>query len=117
MSFSHTGGNLGDEDTAINRAILSGDFSTPPPDLDEESAKEWAIAKTWNTVLQESAALAPRQIEGAKEIRDLMQLQMLLCPYRLSSESSLKQLDNETRAKMWEEAEASLVGWLDEHGF
>ncbi|KAG8156813.1 hypothetical protein KVR01_013418 [Diaporthe batatas] len=117
MSFTHTGGNLGDEGTAISRAILSGDFTSAPPELDEKSAKEWAIAKTWNTVLMESAALAPSQIEGVKEINDLMQFQMLLCPYQLCSDSALEGLDDETRDKMREQAEADLVEWLEKHGY
>jgi hypothetical protein len=117
MSFSHTGGNVGDEDTAISRAILSGDFTTPPADLDEGSAKDWELAKTWNTLLQESAAIAPSQIEGVNEIRELMRLQGLLCPYRLSSASALEELDEEERGKLREKAEADLVGWLEKHGF
>ncbi|KAH8742627.1 hypothetical protein F5883DRAFT_63305 [Diaporthe sp. PMI_573] len=116
MSFSYTGGNIGDDDTAINRAILSGDFTTPPGDLDKESAREWDLAKMWNTALQESAALSPSQIEGVNEIRDLMWLQMLLCPYRLSSASALEELDEEKRSELREKAEADLVGWLEKHG-
>ncbi|KAF9874042.1 Protein kinase-like domain protein [Colletotrichum karsti] len=117
ISFTHTGGNIGDYDIAINRAILSGDFTTPPADLHEESAKEWELAKTWNTVLQESAALAPSQIEGVDQIYNLMQLEMVLCPYRLSSARAVGELDNEEKARLRGKAEADLVGWLEKHGY
>lgn len=117
MSFSHTGGNVGDEDTDISQAILSGDFTTPPANLDEESAKEWELAKTWDTLLQESTALAPSQIKGVDEIHDLMRFQRLLCPYRLSSVSALEEIDDEKRIELRAKAEAGLLGWLEKHGF
>ncbi|GKT63060.1 Protein kinase-like domain protein [Colletotrichum tofieldiae] len=117
MSFSHTGGNVGDDDTAINQAILSGDFTTPPADLDKESLKEWELAKTWNSVLQESVALAPFQIDGVNQIRDLMRLQRFLCPYWLGSASVLEELDEVKRAELRVKAEADLVGWLKKHGY
>lgn len=117
MSFSHTGGNIGDEDTEITRAILSGNFTAPPANLDEESAKEWELAKKWNSLLQDSTALAPSQINGVDEIRDLMRFQRLLCPYRLSSVSALEDLDDEKRIELHVKAEADLVGWLEKHGF
>ncbi|KAK2027852.1 hypothetical protein LX32DRAFT_428293 [Colletotrichum zoysiae] len=117
MSFSHTGGNVGDNNTVISQAILSGDFTAPPADLDEESAKEWELGKMWNTVLQESAAFAPSQIEGVDQIRDLMRLQSLLCPYRLSSVSAAEELDDEKRARLRENAEVDLTGWLTKHGY
>ncbi|KAL1858090.1 hypothetical protein Daus18300_010091 [Diaporthe australafricana] len=117
MSFSDMGGNVGDEDSVNTRAILSGDFTTPPADLDEESATEWELAKTWNAVLQESAALAPSQIEGVDEIRELMRLQRLLCPYHLSSASALEKLDANQKTKLRAKAEADLLEWLEKHGF
>ncbi|KAI3391383.1 hypothetical protein diail_7452 [Diaporthe ilicicola] len=117
MSFSHTGGNVSDEDTAVNRAILSGDFTAKPLDLDEESAKEWDLSKMWSNVLQEGAVLGPSQIEGVNEIRDLMRLQNLLCPYRLSSASALEEPDDEMWAEMRQQAEVDLIRWLEEHGF
>ncbi|KAK2053901.1 hypothetical protein LY76DRAFT_638747 [Colletotrichum caudatum] len=117
MSFSHTGGNVGNDNTVINRAIISGDFTTPPADLNEESAKEWELGKMWNTVLQESAALAPSQIEGVDQIRDLMRLQSLLFPYRLSSVPAAEGLDDERRAGLREKAEAELTEWLTKHGY
>ncbi|KAK2048620.1 hypothetical protein LZ31DRAFT_538756 [Colletotrichum somersetense] len=117
MSFNHTGGNIGDDDTAINQAILSGDFTTPPADLDKESLKEWELAKTWNSVLQESVALAPSQIDGVNQIRDLMRLQRFLCPHWLGSASVLEELDEVKRAELRAKAEADLVGWLKKHGY
>lgn len=117
MSLSDIGGNVGDEDTKITRAILSGDFNTPPAGLDEESTKEWELAKTWNTVLKESTAFPPSQIEGVDEICDLMRLQRLLCPYQLRSVSALEGLDDEKIAEMRSKAEADLLAWLGTHGF
>lgn len=117
MSLTDIGGNVSDEDTGISRAILSGNFSTPPADLDEESAKEWELAKTWNAVVRESAALAPSQIDGADGICDLMRFQGLLCPYQLSSASALEELDAEKRAELRAKAEADLLKWLEKHGF
>lgn len=115
MSFSHTGGNIGDEDTEITQAIVSGDFTTPSANLDEASAKEWELAKTWNAVLQESTAIAPSRIKGVDEIRDLMRFQRLLCPYRLSSVSALEELDDEKRVELRAKAEAELLDWLENH--
>lgn len=117
MSFTDMGGSLSDEDTAISRAILSGDFTTPPADLDEKSSKDWEMAKMWKAVLQESAALAPSQIQGADRIRDLMRFQMLLCPYRLCSASALEELDDEKKAELRAKAVSDLMGWLEKHGF
>lgn len=116
MSFSHTGGNIGDEDTKITRAILSGDFTATPANLDEESTKEWELAKTWNSLLQESTALAPSQINGVDEIRDLMRFQRLLCPYQLSSVSALEDLDDEKSFELRAKAESELLEWLEKHG-
>lgn len=116
MSLTDIGGNVSDEDTGISRAILSGDFSTSPADLDEESAKDWELAMTWNAVLRESAALAPSQIDGVDRIRDLMRLQRLLCPYRLSSASALEEFDAEKRAELRANAESDLLKWLEKHG-
>lgn len=117
MSFSDVGGNLGDEDTIITRAILSDDFTTPPDGVDEEQAKEWELAKIWNSALQESTALAPSQIGGVDGIRDLMRFQRLLCPYRLRSASAMKDIDDQARNELLAEAEADLLGWLEKHGF
>lgn len=117
MSFSDIGGNVGDEDTGITRAILSGDFTTPPEDLDEESSKEWELFKTWNAALQEGAGLAPSQIGGVDGIRDLMRLQRLLCSYQLSNASTLEELDENKKAELRASAEADLSGWLEKHGF
>ena len=89
----------------------------PPADLDEESTQEWELAKTWNTVLQESTALAPSQIKGVDAIRDLIQFQRLLCPYRLSSVSALDELDDEKNFELRAKAEAELMEWLEKHGF
>lgn len=116
LSLADIGGNVSDEDTCISRAILSGNFSTPPADLDEDFAKEWELAKVWNAVLRESAALAPSQIDGVDRIRDLMRFQRLLCPHRLSSASALEELDAETRAELRAKAEADLLKWLEKHG-
>ncbi|KAJ0120414.1 Protein kinase-like domain protein [Diaporthe amygdali] len=116
MIFSDIGGNVGDEDTDITRAILSGDFTTPREELDEESANEWKLAKTWNTVFQDSAVLTPSQIEGMDKVRDLMRLQRLLCPYQLSSVSALEQLENEKKAGLRAKAEPGLLEWLEKHG-
>lgn len=117
MSFSDLGGNLGDEDTNITRAILSGDFTTPPERVDSEPAEEWGLAKMWHSALKESAALAPSQIGGVDGIRDLMRFQTLLCPYRLSSASAMEDLDDGTRTELLAKAEADLLGWLEKHGF
>lgn len=117
MSLSDIGGNVCDEDTRITRAILSGDSTTPPADLDKESTKEWGLAKTWNTVLRESAALAPSQIQGVNEIRDLMHLQRLLYPYQLHSASSLEEIDDEKMANLRAKVETDLLEWLKKHGF
>lgn len=117
MSFTDMGGSLSDEDTGISRAILSGDFTKPSADLDEESSKDWELAKMWNSVLRESVALAPSQIDGVDGIRDLMRFQMLLCPYPLSSPSALEETDDEKKAELRVKAEADLLGWLEEHGF
>lgn len=117
MSLSDIGGNVGDEDTGITRAILSGDFTLPPAGLDEESTKEWELSKMWSTVLKESMALAPSQVEGVNEIRDLMRLQRLLCPYQLRSASALEGLDDERIAELRSKAGADLLAWLGKHGF
>ncbi|KAK7696691.1 hypothetical protein SLS64_014308 [Diaporthe eres] len=117
MSLSDIGGNVGDDDTGITRAILSGDFTTPPAGLHEESTKEWELSKTWNTVLKESTALAPSQIEGVDEICDLMRLQRLLCPYQLRGASALEGLDDEKIDELRSKAEANLLAWLGKHGF
>lgn len=116
MSLTDICGSVSDEDTGTSRAILSGDFTTPPEGLDEESAKEWELAKTWNAVLRESEALAPSQIDGVDGIHELMRFQGLLCPYRLSSASALQELDAEKRAKVRAQAEADLLKWLEKHG-
>lgn len=117
MSLNDIGGNVGDEDTDVTRAILSGDFATPPADQDEQPAKVWELSKTWNAVLKESTALAPSQIHGVQEIRDLMRLQRLFCPYQLSSTSALEKLNDEERAQLRAKAEADLLACLERHGF
>lgn len=116
-SLQDVGGNIRHEDKKIEAAILSGDFTSPPANLDEESAKKWQIAKAWNTAMKKCGVVSQSDIRGVAEIRGLLHLQALLCPYQLGNESMLKQLDDEKRAEMRAKTEEDLIQWLEKHGF
>ncbi|EFY87951.1 hypothetical protein J3459_014936 [Metarhizium acridum] len=47
-SLQDVGGNIRHENKKIEAAILSGDFTWPPDNLDEASVKQWQVAKAWN---------------------------------------------------------------------
>lgn len=115
--LSDVGGHVGDEDNEIDTAILSGDFTRLPADLDEESTKKWEAAKAWNTAMRKGGVVSPGDIEGVDKIRDFGRLQTLLCPYRLGNASALEQLDDEKRGELRAKTEADLVQWLEKHGF
>jgi hypothetical protein len=115
--LSDLGCNITHADNKINAAILSGDFTTPPANLDEESTKKWEVAKAWNTAMKKSGVVSPSAIKGVDKIRDMERLQRLLCPWQLGSEFMLKQMDDEKKAELRAKTEADLVKWLEKHGF
>ncbi|KID82232.1 Protein kinase-like domain protein [Metarhizium guizhouense ARSEF 977] len=116
-SLQDIGGNIRHEDKKIEAAILSGDFTWPPPNIDKESVEQWQVAKAWNTAMKKCGVVSPSDIRGVDEIRDLLHLQALLCPYQLGNESMLKQFDEKKRAEMRAKTEAELIQWLEKHGF
>lgn len=116
-SLQDVGGNIRHEDKNIEAAILSGDFTWPPPNLDKESVEQWQVAKAWNTAMKKCGVVSPSDIRGVDEIRDLLHLQALLCPYQLGNESMLKQFDEKKRAEMRAKTEAELIQWLEKHDF
>jgi hypothetical protein len=111
------GCNITHADNKINAAMLSGDFTTPPANLDEESTKKWEVTKAWNTAMKKSGVVSPSDMKGVDKIRDMVRLETLLCPFQLSSESMLKQMDDEKKAELLVKTEADLVQWLEKHGF
>jgi hypothetical protein len=116
-SLQDVGGNIRHQDAQFEVAILSGDFTSPPSDLDTESAKKWQVAKAWSAAMKKCGIVSQSDIRGMDEIRDLLHLQTLLCPYQLGNESMLKQLDEKKRAEMRTKTEADLIQWLEKHGF
>jgi predicted GTPase len=115
--LSDLGCNITHADNEINAAILSGDFTTLPANLDEKSTKQWEVAKVWNTAIKKSSAVSPSDMKGVDKIRDMVRLQTLLCPFELGSESMLKQMDDEKKARLRAETEANLVQLLEKYGF
>ncbi|EFZ02038.2 Protein kinase-like protein [Metarhizium robertsii ARSEF 23] len=116
-SLQDVGGNIRQEDKEIEAAILSGDFTWPPPNLDKKSVEQWQVAKAWNTAIKKCGVVSPCYIRSVDEIRNLLHLQALLCPYKLGNESILKQFDDKKRAEMRVNTEAELIQWLEKHGF
>jgi hypothetical protein len=111
------GCNVTHADNEINAAILSGDFTKQPANLDEKSTKQWEVAKVWNAAIKKSGVVSPGDIKGVDKIRDMERLQTLLCPFDLGSESMLKQMDDEKKAELPAKTEANLVQLLEKHGF
>ena len=111
------GVNISYENNAIDAAIISGDFTEPPTNLDEDFAKRWEISRAWNTAMKKSDMVSPSDIKGAGKIYDIMRLQRLLCPYQLSKASMPKEVDNERRAELLAQPEANLIQWLEKYGF
>lgn len=116
MSFTDLGGSIGSNADSVEAALISGDFTRTPDDLREE---EWLLAKDWN---EELDCLAPSNISGVEGIVDLIQLQVLLCPRRLSMEYMSKEYDlpsfaDEKKEELRAGAEAELLEWLEKHGF
>jgi hypothetical protein len=115
--LSELGCNITHADNKINAAILSGDFTPPSANLDEESTKKWEVAKAWDTAMRKIGVVSPSDIKGVDKICDMVRLQTLLCPFQLGNESMLKQMDDEKKAELWAKTEADLVQWLEKHGF
>lgn len=123
MSFTtDLGYSLGGSSAdSVEAALISGDFTTEPNDLEFD---EWNVAKNWNEVL---GFLAPSNIKGVDGIVDLLQLQNLLYPHRLSmehmsmehmsKECNLATFEDEKKKKLQAAAEAKLLKWLEKHGF
>lgn len=97
--------------------MLSGDFSTPPSELDDEGKKEWEVAKMWNAAMKKNGAISPSIIRGARQILDLAKFQDLLCPRQLSNESSLQRLDDNKKAELRAKGETAILEWLAKHSF
>ncbi|OAA56282.1 Aminoglycoside phosphotransferase [Niveomyces insectorum RCEF 264] len=100
----------------ISEAILLGDFSTPPVDLDEASTGRWEISKAWNSAMTKQGVASPANIKGADKIRDLMQLHTLLCPHQLGDENIVKKMDEKKTNEILTKTETDLVEWLEKHG-
>jgi hypothetical protein len=115
--LSDLGCNITDTDDEINAASLSGDFTTPPADLDEKSTQKWEIVKAWNTAMKKCGVESPSRTKGVYKIRDMARLHRLLCPGQLVDEVMLKQMDHEKQAELRAKAEADLLQWLEKHGF
>jgi len=115
--LSDIGCNIGHEDNKINAAILSGDFTTPPANLSEDSTSKWEVLKAWNTTMKKNGVASPSDIKGVDKIRDMMRFQTLLCPFQLGNELMLKQIDDTKKAELRAKTEADLVQWLEKHGF
>ncbi|KAJ6447068.1 MFS multidrug transporter [Purpureocillium lavendulum] len=112
-SLSDLGSSITLEDTEIELAILSGDFSVPPIGMSEQSSQKWQLAKAFNAAMVEAKVIRPTDIKGVDKIRDMLLFQRLLCPFRLGNESMLKQLDAAEKAELRAKTEASLIKWLE----
>jgi hypothetical protein len=97
--------------------MISGNFTMPSNNLDEKSSKKWEVAKAWNIAMKENRVLSPSDIKGIDEIRDILRLEKLLCPYQLSNESALKHLKDEEKTELRTKAEADIMQWLEKHSF
>jgi len=104
-------------DNPIGAAILSGDFTTQPAGLDEESTGKWEVARAWNTAMKKRGVVTPSNIQGVDGILDLRRFRALLSPYQISSEIMLKRIDDNKKAELRAKTEADLVQWLEKHGF
>ena len=116
-SFFDLGDLISGSGSPIETAMLSGDFSTPPPELDEEGKKEWEVAKMWSAAMKRNGAISPSTVPGARQILNLVKLQSLLCPRQLSNESALQKLDEEKKAELRAKGETQILEWLGKHGF
>ena len=114
--LSDLGCNITNKDDVINAAIISGDFTIPPKNPDEESANRWKHAKAWNAAMKKMGVVSSSDIDGADRIRDMALLQTLLCPFQLSSENSLRKMDDAEKAELRANTEADLDQWLKKHG-
>jgi hypothetical protein len=104
-------------DNKIKAAILSGDFTTPTANLDEEYTKKWEVAKAWNTAMKKSGVVSPSDIKGVNEILEMSRFGDLLCPWQLNYEPTLERMGDEEKAEWRAKTEADLVQWLEKYGF
>jgi len=117
MGLYDIGCNIGDTDNDLTKAMLLGNFDSPPADLDEDSSRRWEMCKTWSNALRNQGALLPSDIKGVDNIRDLNRFQALLCPYQLSNENMIMKTGEDEKAELREKTEAEIVRWLEKHGF
>ncbi|KJZ71760.1 hypothetical protein HIM_08845 [Hirsutella minnesotensis 3608] len=115
FSFNDIGGNTGDDD--IDKAILRANFTIPPDKVDEEFAKRRNAAEAWNDAMRKSGAMSPNDIKGADKIRDILRLQMLLCPFQLGNACQLKHMNDKEIEDLRAKGEADLSLWLEKYGF
>jgi hypothetical protein len=115
--LSEHGCNITHADNEISAAMLSGDFTTPPSNVDEEFPAKWEFAKAWNAAMKRNGVVSPSDIKGVEQIRDMVRLEKMLCPYQLSSESALKHMNGDEKTELLAMAEANIVQWLEKHGF
>lgn len=113
------GGNIGNERHKFHKSILSGSFDIIPSSAegDEKSRSEWETAKIWNEAMKTQGCIRPCEIEGVEQVFGLMKFQKLLCPFQLSSERELGEMTKEAKAELRAKTEASLIKWLEQHGY
>ncbi|KYK54910.1 Protein kinase-like domain protein [Drechmeria coniospora] len=115
-SLFDVGGQIDLDNSELDAAILSGDFSTPTK-LEDEAGKKWEAARAWNATAKRNGVLTPSEIQGARQIVDLLRFQNLLCPYSLANESYVKKMGEEKTTERRVQTEADIVQWLSNHGF
>ncbi|ODA75857.1 hypothetical protein RJ55_08498 [Drechmeria coniospora] len=115
-SLFDVGGQIDLDNSELDAAILSGDFSAPTK-LEDEAGKKWEAARAWNATAKRNGVLTPSEIQGARQIVDLLRFQNLLCPYSLANESYVKKMGEEKTTERRVQTEADLVQWLSNHGF
>ncbi|OAQ61058.1 protein kinase-like domain [Pochonia chlamydosporia 170] len=116
-SLGDLGGMVDFNNKPLKDAILSGNFSTFPENLDKESTQRWQGAKAWNAAMKTVGVVSPSDMRGVQKICDLIELQILICPFDLGNQLMIDQMDDGKKAARREKTEADLVQWLDEHGF
>ncbi|KAK0384977.1 hypothetical protein NLU13_7455 [Sarocladium strictum] len=112
------GGNISDERDKFHESIISGSFDVLSSAVqDEETRKEWDLAKAWNSAMKSTGCTRPSEISGIRQILGVQKLQSLLCPFQLSNPHRLERMSDETKAEALAKAEAALTEWLQKHGF
>jgi hypothetical protein len=117
--FWDLGGGIHEENASFQECVMTGDFSSTitPSDVPSEDMGKWEIGKLLNAALAQRGAMRPSNLEAARAIRKLRELENMLCPFALSNEVMLRRQSEEAKQEGKAHKGQEILRWLAGAGF